>query len=127
MRISLAWVGIAVAACFLTVGCEQKQTPDQLRHETAHATSVVKQDARAVVQGVHDGLRDGSKNTQEVDLNNASRAELLGLPGVTSERADKIIASRPFAATDGLVSRHILSEAEYDRIKDRVRVGPSGK
>jgi DNA uptake protein ComE-like DNA-binding protein len=120
MRIcSTAWVSVTVAACFLTAGCTQKQDPDELRRETAHATSVVKQDAKAVAEGVREGL----KSDKPLDLNDASRNELLDLPGMTAERADRIIASRPFAGTSELVSRHILSEAEYDRIKDRIRVG----
>jgi len=112
-----------VTGCLFATGCEQKQTPEQLRHETAHATSVVKQDARAVVQGVHDGLKDGSKSDYSVDLNEASREQLLDLPGVSPAQADQIIASRPFESKDQLVTRHILSQTGYDRIKERVRAG----
>jgi DNA uptake protein ComE-like DNA-binding protein len=108
-----------VAACFLAAGCTQKQNPDELRRETAHATTAARQDAKAVVEGV----RDGMKSDKPVNLNDASRSELLDLPGVTAERADKIIANRPYENTGELVSRHVLSGAEYDRIKDRVRVG----
>jgi DNA uptake protein ComE-like DNA-binding protein len=120
MRISLAAsVGVILAACFLATGCTQKQDPDQLRRETAQATSEVKQDAQAVVQGVREGLNTDKR----LDLNSASRSELLDLPGIIAPRADKIIASRPFSSTNDLVSQHIVSDAEYDRIKDRIRVG----
>jgi len=114
-----AWVSVAFIACFLTVACAQKPSPDELRRETAQATSAMKQDTKAVVEGVREGL----KGDKRLDLNDASRNELLDLPGVTEERAERIIASRPFGSTDELVSRHILSETEYARIEDRVRVG----
>jgi len=126
MRISRAWVSVVIAGCCFIAGCGKQQNPDELRRETAQATSVVKQDAKAVVQGVRDGL----KSNKPVDLNDASKTELLDLPGVSADRADKIIANRPFASTTELVSRHILTETDYDKIKDRVRVGkpsPSSK
>ena len=121
----IAWLGIAIVTCLLAAGCA-KQTPDELRRETAHATSEVKQDTKAVAEGVRDGLR----NDKPVDINAASRSELASLPGVTAERADKIIANRPYGSTGELVSRHVLTGDEYDHIKERVRVSkpsPSGE
>jgi DNA uptake protein ComE-like DNA-binding protein len=107
-----------LAACFLTAACTQKQDPDTLRRETAHMTAIVKQDTKAVAEGVRDGL----KSDKRLDLNSAARNELLDLPGVTADRADRIIANRPFGSTRELVSRHIFSEAEYDRIEGRVKI-----
>src|SRR5579863_5398550 len=109
---------VALAACFLTAACTQKQDPDAMRRETARMTAIVKQDTKAVAEGVRDGL----KSDKRLDLNSASRNELLNLPGVTADRADRIIASLPFGSTRELVSRHIFSEAEYDRIEDHVKI-----
>jgi competence protein ComEA len=120
MRIfTIAQISLAFVACFLAVGCTQKQDPDHLRRETASATAAVKQDVKAVTEGVREGL----KSDNRLDLNSATRSQLVDLPGMTKERADRIIATRPFGSTNELVSRQILSDAEYDRIKDRVRVG----
>jgi hypothetical protein len=44
----------------------------------------------------------------------------LSLPGMTEREADRIIADRPFADTHELVTRHVLSDAEYDKIRDRI-------
>src|SRR5450755_332061 len=90
-----------LAACFLTAACTQKQDPDELRRETAHATAVLKQDTQAVAEGVREGL----KSDKPLDLNDASKKDMLDLPGVTSDRADRIIAARPYGSTDDLVSR----------------------
>jgi DNA uptake protein ComE-like DNA-binding protein len=57
-----------------------------------------------------------------VNLNKASKADLQGLPGVTPQKADRIIAERPYANTRQLVMRHVLSEDEYAQVKDRVTV-----
>ena len=55
-----------------------------------------------------------------VDLNTATATELKGLPGLTDTDSAKIIQGRPYADKNQLVSRHVVSEATYDKIKDHV-------
>lgn len=98
--------------------CSPNQSPDQLREKTAEETSAIKRDTKAVAEGVKEGL-SGKKS---VDLNQASRADLAALPGITGKQADHIIAERPYAEAHQLVSRHVLTEDEYSQIQDRVMV-----
>jgi DNA uptake protein ComE-like DNA-binding protein len=101
-----------------SVACAPNQSPDQLRQKTAEATETVKRDTRAIAEGVKEGL--SSKKT--VDLNKASKDDLSNLPGITNQKADRIIAERPYESVHQLVTRHILSEDEYAKISDRVVV-----
>jgi competence protein ComEA len=55
-----------------------------------------------------------------VDINTATAVELKGLPGLTDADSAKIIQGRPYADKNQLVSRHVVSEATYDKIKDQV-------
>ena len=55
-----------------------------------------------------------------VDLNTATAVELKGLPGITDADSAKIIQGRPYADKNQLVSRHVVSEATYDKIRDHV-------
>jgi competence protein ComEA len=55
-----------------------------------------------------------------VDINTATAAELKGLPGVSDADSAKIIQGRPYADKNQLVSRHVVSETTYDKIKDHV-------
>ena len=107
---------VAVLALLLT-GCSQKpQNPDELREKTAEATAQLKTDTKAVVEGVREGL----SRDKTVDLNTATEDQLTTLPGVTRIRAGRVIAGRPYDDPHDVVTRHILSEQEYKRIKDRV-------
>ncbi len=55
-----------------------------------------------------------------VDLNSATAAELKMLPGVSDGDATKIIRGRPYSDKRQLVSKKLVSEPAYEKIKDHV-------
>ena len=59
-----------------------------------------------------------------IDLNNASRDDLMSLDGIGEVRADAIIRARPFKAKTELVERRLIPEALYDKIADKVMARP---
>ena len=97
------------------VSCTQ-QNPQELKEKTAQATAEAKSDAQAVAEGI----REGWSRDKTVDLNTATKEQLLGLPGVTAAEADRIVAGRPYDKPDQLVARRILSKPAYDKIAGRV-------
>ncbi len=60
--------------------------------------------------------------TGPVDLNTATAAELDGVKFIGKKRAAKIIAGRPWASADDLVTKKILPKKQFDQVKDRLVV-----
>jgi DNA uptake protein ComE-like DNA-binding protein len=58
--------------------------------------------------------------TALLDINSASKAELTMLSGIGDAYSQKIIDGRPYARKDELVSRKIVPQATYDKIKDLI-------
>lgn len=60
-----------------------------------------------------------------INLNLASRDDLIGLPGVGEVTADKIIAGRPYVTVDELSTGKIVNKGVFEKIKDLVSVEES--
>jgi DNA uptake protein ComE-like DNA-binding protein len=108
---------ICAFALLLMSGCTTaSRSPDAIRSDTAAATAAAARDAKAVAQGVIDGLRTRGP----LNINRASEADLEALPGIDAPTAQRIIAGRPYTNAIELRQRHIVSKSAYDQIANKI-------
>jgi DNA uptake protein ComE-like DNA-binding protein len=117
--LALICASVIVAASLAGLSACSKDNPDEIRQRTAEATATMKRNAKAVAEGVKEGM----SRDKTVNINKASREDLLTLPGITERQADRIIAERPFNDAHDLVTRRVVSQEEYDKIRNRVIAG----
>ena len=110
------WHFSSILLLITLAGCTKPQNSQDLKEKTAQATAEVKRDAKAVAAGI----REGWSRDKPLDLNIATKEQLLSLPSVTEAEADRVIAGRPYNEPGELVTRRILSKTEYGKIADRV-------
>jgi DNA uptake protein ComE-like DNA-binding protein len=126
MRVSwLALATLIISGALLLQGCNACSTrpsnPEQVRQATADATAEVKNNAKAVAEGVRDGLHRPANN-KSLNLNTASRDQIAGLPGISGSTASRIVANRPYRNTHDLLDQQLVSREEYDRIASQITV-----
>ncbi len=61
-----------------------------------------------------------------VDLNTATVAELKTLPWIGEIYSKSIIKGRPYASKDDFAARHVIPSVTYEKLKDRIKIGPQG-
>ncbi|MDB5617693.1 helix-hairpin-helix domain-containing protein [Tardiphaga sp.] len=65
-------------------------------------------------------MAPAAKAEAKIDINTATKEELMAFKGIGDKYSDKIIAGRPYAKKDQLVSKNILPEATYKKLSDQI-------
>ncbi len=108
---------LCISSLLALAGCSPaSRSPDAIRQDTADATAAAARDAKAIAQGVFEGL----KTKGPLNINRATEEQLETLPGIDAAEARRIVANRPYASSVELLHRRVLTKQEYDRIASRV-------
>ena len=104
-------LGIAVFALFLLMAlpaAAQSKSGAKKKSDTAATASTAKTDQSA------------AKTSEKLDINSATKEQLQALPGIGDAYSQKIIDNRPYRAKNELVSKKVVPQATYDKIKDQI-------
>lgn len=61
-------------------------------------------------------------NSSMININSASSSDLDSLPGIGPATAQKIIEGRPYADINELISKKIVKNSVFDKIKEKISV-----
>lgn len=116
MKRTLSFLGLGALALALTASLVLAQGGTAAPSTPAAAPAKVEAPAKA---------KTTAKSTTKVkmemiDINSASKDELMKLTGVGDATADKIIAGRPFKTKAELVSKGIVNRATYGKIRGHI-------
>jgi competence protein ComEA len=105
MRLNTLFSRLTLAACALILGStlELAQTP----------TPAPAKKAAPAPQAA-------ATKAELIDLNSATKEQLMTVPGISDANADKIIAGRPYTSKSQLKSKKIVSAATYKKISSHV-------
>ena len=133
-------LAITIGVAWLA-GCNSNGTPQsdqQLKDNAAKTTEQVKAGAQQaaadakvaaanaerkvddIASGVKEGMHNGKPSAGVIDINSASATQLETLPGISSTRAQRIVDNRPYTSPHDLVSKGVVSEAEYSRVSGKI-------
>lgn len=110
---------VALAALFaVTMAYAQEGSTTASGSAPATTTAPAKPAAKPAAKSTHSSSTHS--HATKIDLNSASKEQLMTLKGVGDATADKIIAARPFKSKSELTSKGIVTKKEYEAIAAHV-------
>lgn len=70
--------------------------------------------------GINSGTDVSSLTNAASDINSASADQLDSLPGIGPVTAQKIIAGRPYSSIDDLLTKQVVTQKVFDKIKELI-------
>lgn len=64
----------------------------------------------------------GVSTNSQININTSSQTQLESLPGIGPVTASKIVSGRPYQSTDELISKKVVGQAVFEKIKDQIVV-----
>jgi len=97
----------------VTLSFAQGKKPTDRKSDTAKSATTDKKSGGAFDKGAE-------APAGKIDVNSASQQELEKLSGIGPVTAKKIVDGRPYKTKRDLLTKKVVSQSEYDKIKDNI-------
>lgn len=119
VRILLA-ITFGLGAPSWALAQEESAVPKKATSAAAHEAK-----AKAVAKKVETRAKtEAAQKAKAVNINAATKAELMALPGITDELAQRIIQNRPYNSKAFLVTKNAVPAGIFQGIRKLVYAGP---
>jgi competence protein ComEA len=108
---------VALTAAAMLLGVNEAIAYEHAADHPAEVNGKPAAGAKKTTSNTAADKRTVAAKVKLVDINNASRAALKKLPGITDEQAEKIIANRPYGSKAWLVTNKVIEPGVYAGIK----------
>ncbi|MGH9719883.1 MAG: ComEA family DNA-binding protein [Bryobacteraceae bacterium] len=79
-----------------------------------------KQEKKSATKAIAEKISPAKAAADPIDINSASKEQLMTIPGIGDAYSEKIIKARPYRAKNELMQKKIIPSAVYEKIKDRI-------
>ena len=130
-------LGMLVLAAVMATGCSPSQDTDKTRKDAADAAAQIKEGSKVAAveikkgaveagkqgKAIAEGVKEGwTAESKKVNVNRASKTQLLTLPGMDDDSAQRIVAGRPYQTKEELNTKGIVSPEEFKKIQGQISV-----
>ena len=113
-RILATFIALAIASSASFAQATTAPVKAPVKAPAAPAKSAIAAPAKPAAAAPAKGATD------LIDLNSATKEQLMAAKGIGEAYADKIIKGRPFKSKDELWRKKIMSKGAYDKLKDQL-------
>lgn len=130
---SVLWTAAGCAACWLAVAAPAAAMPPAAKSDSATAAQpsaqkAAQDDAMAARRKARLEAEQAAMRAEpKVDINNASRAEIQKVLGISEADAGKVVAARPLRARTDIVTKAGLPEGVYLAVRQRIIINEPRK
>jgi competence protein ComEA len=128
MKRRMLFSAVALVLFPLTTWAAQGATPaptSAASKSVATKSATASTGTRSKSTAAKSGMMHHRHAAKKVDVNTATKEELMTLRGVDEATAEKIIADRPFRTKSDLLGKKVVTKQEYRKIASSVTVKPA--
>ena len=119
MKMQLRTLSILLVLALISLlGTAQTNQAQGAMQSAGSATTNTAKDAGSATKSGTEAATD--KVTGKIDINSASKNDLMKLSGIGDAISTKIIAGRPYHTKRDLLTRKIVNQSTYDKISDKI-------
>jgi competence protein ComEA len=103
-----------------STGVQSAPAGESMKHEAQESKSEEKAEQKAEAAKTAHKAHAVKKAAPKLDINSASKEDLEKLPGIGEDTAEKIVEGRPYKTKGELLTKKLVTRAQYTKIRYKV-------